>query len=41
MWIDWLNEDQRLDGLVSALKSQGRLDELFNVKELYELRDAY
>ena len=41
MWSEVLNGDQRLDGLVSALKSQGRLDELFNVKELYELRDAY
>ena len=37
MWSDVLNGDERLDGLVSALKSQGRLDELFNVKELYEM----
>ena len=37
MWSDVLNGDQRLDGLVSALKAQGRLDELFNVKELYEM----
>jgi len=37
MWSEVLNGDQRLDGLVSALKSQGRLDELFNVKELYEM----
>ena len=35
MWSDVLNGDQRLEGLVSVLKSQGRLDELFNVKELY------
>ena len=37
MWSELLNGDQRLDGLVSVLKSQGRLDELFNVKELYEM----
>ena len=37
MWSEMLKGDQRLDGLVSALKSQGRLDELFNVKELYEM----
>jgi len=37
MWSEVLNGDQRLDGLVSALESQGRLDELFNVKELYEM----
>ena len=37
MWSEVLNGDERLDGLVSALKSQGRLDELFNVKELYEM----
>jgi len=37
MWAKLLKGDQRLDGLVSVLKSQGRLDELFNVKELYEM----
>jgi len=37
MWSELLKGDQRLDGLVSVLKSQGRLDELFNVKELYEM----
>ena len=37
MWDELLKGDQRLDGLVSVLKSQGRLDELFNVKELYEM----
>ena len=37
MWSDVLNGDQRLEGLVSVLKSNGRLDELFNVKELYEI----
>ncbi len=37
MWSDVLNGDERLDGLVSALKSQGRLDELFNVNELHEM----
>ena len=37
MWSDVLNGNQRLEGLVSVLKSNGRLDELFNVKELYEI----
>jgi len=37
MWDELVKGDQRLDGLVSVLKSQGRLDELFNVKELYEM----
>ena len=37
MWSDVLNGNQRLEGLASELKSQGRLDELFDVKELYEM----
>ena len=37
MWRDMLKGNQRLEGLVSGLQSLKRLNELFNVKELYEI----